>query len=118
MTPDAGWIKRMTDFALNRKQGLPQDRWNRAQFRAGGLQGRRGAKQEELKTVRSVKGMDDEDRLVWRGHTRGSFFGPSKRPGLYMSHAEDWLSRAMRRSVTSRGRLKRTLARERAKGNI
>src|SRR5947207_2258500 len=97
------------------KKEEPADSWNRALFRRGGLQGRKGS--SLVKTViRFVKGVDDKPEEKWQGVVRGKFFGPGKRPALYLSHSYDWLSRAVRRKAISSGKLKRIMARKRAGG--
>lgn len=94
---------------------VPLDGWNRATFRSAGIQGRRGAKRVKEK-VRVVKGIDDDPNEKWQGFARRKFLGRDGRPNLYMSHAEGWLTRIVRRKAVSSGKLKRTLARMRARG--
>lgn len=93
---------------------------NRAEFRRGGLQGRRGARFVETK-VEVVKSLLEQPVAgKWIGRKRGSFFGTGGRPSILVSHASGWRDRKIRRllSTTKTGRVGRTLQRMRAAGTL
>ena len=93
---------------------------NRAEFRRGGLQGRRGARFVETK-VEVVKGVLEQPVTgKWIGRKRGSFFGTGGRPSILISYAPGSRARKIRRlfSPPKTGLVTRTIQRMRAAGQL